>query len=334
MRWGIMSASQISHKFIEAANGIDDERYDIEITAVSSRDAKKLAEFQERYSIKSLYKTYEELAKSPVVDAVYISSTNDMHFAMAKCALENGKHVLIEKPFTINGKEAEALQILAKSKNLFLMEGLWSRFLPAIREAKKLVDSGAIGDVKTVMSTFSFNKATTGSPRLYQMNAGGGGLLDLGCYAYAVSSNFIKGEPVAVKSLWEPNKEGVDIQACIIAQYPTGTINIMQFGIGVQGSIRREMLIYGTTGRITLTSYSACQKLRVTNQLESTLERRDKEYTFNFAVNGFEYEIMDFEDCVEAGKLESDVMPVSTSVNMMKIFDGVRAEWGLRYPTE
>ena len=205
IRWGILSTGYIARQFAEGLSTLADAR----IAAVGSRKPERAAEFAERYGIPRSYGSYEELAHDPDVDVLYIATPHRFHKDNTLLALAAGKAVLCEKPLTLNAAEAEVVVSTARQSKLFLMEGMWSRFIPAMVKAKQMVDDGTIGDVQIVASDFGFTAPFDPKSRLYDPELGGGSLLDVGIYPVSLAS-LILGPPERIASMGQIGATGID----------------------------------------------------------------------------------------------------------------------------
>ena len=184
VKWGIMGPGTISHKFVQSLKCLDG----CEATAVGSRSKERAGEFAAQYGINRAYGSYEGLANDPDIDIIYVSTPHTAHFECTLMCLKAGKAVLCEKPFTINAKEAEILITTARTYGLFLMEAMWTRFLPAIVKVRELLAEGAIGEVRMLRADFGFRGKFDPLSRYLNPKIGGGALLDVGVYPVSFAS--------------------------------------------------------------------------------------------------------------------------------------------------
>lgn len=320
-RWGILAPGTIAHKFAAGVQALPDA----ELAAVGSRTLDKAKEFAGRYKIPRAYGSYAELAADPEVDAIYIASPNQLHMEHTLLCLEHGRPVLCEKPFAGNVTQAEAMIGCARSHRLFLMEAMWTRFLPIMGVVSAWLEQGRIGEIRRLECDFSFRCNGNPASRLMNPALGGGGLLDVGVYALAFASWVFGGLPPRVASLAEVGQTGVDEQAGILLLYPRGEMAVLTCGVRTQGTISAR--ITGTEGsiEIPIPFYKAQEAVLKTAQTE-VRERRP------FLASGYEYEAMEVARCVRAGELESPVVPLDESLMLSGFMTGLRTEWGVRYP--
>jgi predicted dehydrogenase len=323
LRWGIIGAGHIGRKF---AIGIQASEFG-RLVAVGSRTLEKAETLGKEFSAPHCYASYQAVADDPEVDAVYIGLPHPMHKDAALLGLRAGKAVLCEKPFTVNTKEARAVISLARRKKLFLMEAVWSRFLPTLTKVRQIVASGVIGEVRMVIADFSFRGAWNPEGRLLNPHLAGGGLLDVGIYPLSLSG-MILGQPLEVVSLSHIGETGVDEQAGIILKYDAGRLAVLACGVRTQSPM--EARILGTEGSIHLHSvWWKGERLTLT-----VAGKPPEEMSLPMVGNGYNYEADEVARCIQAGETESDVMPLDETLSQMRTMDRIRAKWGLRYPME
>ncbi|HVU10915.1 MAG TPA: Gfo/Idh/MocA family oxidoreductase [Phototrophicaceae bacterium] len=323
IRWGILGTGNIAHKFATGLCAADDA----ELVAVGSRTQEAADRFGDEFGAPRRHASYEALASDPGVDAIYISTPHPFHQPNTILCLENGKAVLCEKPFAINTGEAQTMIDLARSKHLFLMEAMWTRYTPVLVKVRELLDAGAIGDVRMLTADFGFRTDLNPKGRLFDLELGGGALLDVGIYPLSLAS-MIFGEPSKMVSVAHLGETGADEQNAILFQYPQGEIAMLSSA--TRTSMPQEAVIMGTQGTIRLPpEWWHPQSFTLARP-----NRAPETFALPFRANGYEYEAMEVGDCLRAGKLESDVMPLAETLTLMRQMDVIRAEWGLVYPVE
>lgn len=322
IRWGILSTGMIAAKFVEGLAMLPDA----EVVAVGSRTEEASQAFADRYHIPHRHGSYEALANDPDVDVVYVATPHNLHKENTLLCLQGGKAVLCEKPFTINAAEAEAIITLARQKRLFLMEAMWTRFMPAMRKIRQLLADGTIGDVRLVIVEFGFRPPFDPQGRLFNPDLGGGALLDLGIYPITLAW-LVLGPPQSVISKATIGPTGVDEQNAIILGYAEGQMALLASSL--QAQTAHEAQIIGTRGRIRIHP-------EWWNPTTFTLSLPEKDETITVPTegNGYNYEAAEVMSYLRAGKLESDLMPLDESLAIMRLLDQIRGQWGLRYPME
>lgn len=323
IRWGILGTGMIAAKFAEGLAVLPEA----EVIAVGSRTQATAQAFADTYHIPHPHSSYEALAKDSDVDVVYIGTPHNLHRENSLMCLSSGKAVLCEKPFTINAAEAEEIITLAREKSLFLMEAMWTRYMPAMRKVQQMLADGAIGDVRLVLVDFGFRASFDPQSRLFDPHLGGGALLDLGIYPITLAW-LVFGPPQNVTSKATLGSTGVDEQNAIILSYADGQMALLSSSL--QADTPQEAQIIGTQGRIRIHS----QWWHPTTFTLSLPGKNDETITVPTEGNGYNYEAAEVMSCLRAGKLESNLMPLDESLAIMKLLDQIRAQWGLKYPME
>lgn len=218
-RWGIIGTGNIASQFARGLALLDDA----ELVAVGSRTAESAHEFGERFGARTRHASYADLASDPDVDAVYIATPHPLHLENTLLGLEAGKAVLCERPFAINAHQAEVMIATARKRGVFLMEAMWTRFLPHMVRLREIVASGAIGELRMLQADFGFRTSFNPQGRLFDPALGGGALLDVGIYPISLASMLL-GTPTRVTSMAHLGATGVDEQSAIILGYGGGQL--------------------------------------------------------------------------------------------------------------
>ena len=321
IRWGIVGPGSIANRFALAVKNVACA----ELVAVTSREESRAQAFAEKHGIPNVFCGYESMAASDQVDAVYIATPHPFHKPCAELFLNAGKHVLCEKPVCVNADEAQKLKKCAERNGVFLMEAMWTRFLPAILEAQEIVKRGDIGEVLGIEADFCYTSTPKGAPRLYLGELAGGSLLDVGVYCLHFAALFLGNAPETLVALADTDG-AVDLHTHMLLKYKNGAIANLTSAINVKKP--ETAYIYGTKGHIYLPCFYGAQELFVT--VGKHTEHIVKEYIGN----GFEEEIIEVCRCIAEGKLQSDIMPMEESITMMQQMDEIRRQIGIRYPFE
>jgi len=321
LRWGFLSAGGI------ATAVADDFRIaGITIQAVGARDLAKANEFADKFGIPNRHQGYEALVNDPEVDAIYVSTPHPWHHKHALLALNAGKHVLLEKTFTINAREAQEIKELAAAKNLFVLEAMWSRFLPSMDAIFTVIDSGILGEIKLVIADHS--QYLPDVLRLWDPNLGGGALLDLGIYPVSFAVRVL-GFPKVVLARATLTGQRVDETTSIIFEYESGAQATLTTCMSAAGPVTATVI--GTFGRIEIdNSFYSQTSFRVYNQGGEVIQSYDEK----IAGVGRQYQGLHLEKCVAAGLRESPILSISESVEIMGLMDAIREQIGVKYPTE
>ncbi|MDF7799310.1 Gfo/Idh/MocA family oxidoreductase [Pontiellaceae bacterium B1224] len=324
IRWGIMGCGGIARKFVSSLKALPNGT----LVAVASSSAERAETFAKETGLDPVATDYTGLLENPDVDAVYIATTHNFHAENLFQCLENGKHVLCEKPLTVNAAQAEKAIAMARANNLFLMEGMWTRFLPAIQKARELVNEGAIGDVITVKADLAFRAPQDGDNRLRNRDLAGGALLDVGVYPISFASMIFGGAPEVIKSHAVLGDTGVDERSFYLLEYDQGRTALLSSS--VSGCLPVEAIIAGTEGYIRVpwflgaTSAELCKNNQPVESFDFPFEEDE----------GFQFEIAHVMECIAAGKTESPVMPLDETLTIQQTMETMRKQWGLTYPAD
>lgn len=322
IKWGILGTGWIASQFTKdlayASNG--------EAYAVGSRTAESAEKFAAEYGIKKAHASYEDLVNDPEVDAIYVATPHPFHKENVLLCLRAGKAVLCEKPFTVNAGEVEELVSFARENKIFLMEGMWTRFLPAICKVREWLNEGKIGEIKLVKADFGFRADYDPEGRLLNPKLGGGALLDAGIYPVSFASMIFGAEPEQVWSTAHIGDTGVDEEFSLLFSYGSG--KTAQLNGAVRLGLTNIAFIYGTDGHIRIPSFLNAYTAELHVNGNVTTFEDDRESI------GYAFEAEELGRCLIEGRTESSVIPLGESVSIMKLLDQIRGQWGLRYPFE
>ena len=321
LRWGFLSAGGI-------ANAVaDDFRIaGITIQAVGARDLARANEFADKFAIPNRHQGYEALVNDPEVDAIYVSTPHPWHHEHALLALNAGKHVLLEKPFTINAREAQEIKDLAASKKLFALEAMWTRFLPSMDAIFGVISSGVLGEIRLV--TADHSQYLPHVERLWDPALGGGALLDLGIYPVSFALRVL-GLPKRATARATLTGQQVDETTSIIFEYENGAQAALTTCMSAAGPVTATVI--GTYGRIEIDSPFYNQtSFNVYNQGGEVIQSYDEK----IEGIGRQYQGLHLEKCVAEGLLESPTMSLTETVEIMQVMDALRAQIGVSYPSE
>lgn len=321
VRFGVMGAGKIASTFAISASGVGEHLY-----AIAARDLQRAEEFKKLHGFEVAYGSYEVMLSDPLVDCVYIATPHGLHYEHMLLALEHKKHILCEKAFTLNQKQALDVFEKAKKHKLFVMEALWTRFLPVIQEVKRSIERGDIGEIIQIDAAFCFNANLSDESRLAKKDLGGGALLDVGIYPITIANLFL-GTPVAIESEVEFHHTGVDLSNKITYLYPSAEANLIS-SLGYEEP--RDAFIYGTKGYIQIPHFNGAQQATIFDRNHKIIREIDHKHL----VNGLEYEIFETVRCIKKKLLESPIMPHVTTLEILRQMDEIRAQWNLIYPQE
>lgn len=324
IKWGIIGAGKISSKFATALNAMEGT----ELAAVASRDQNRAKEFADRFHINKTYTSYEELVKDPEIDVIYIGTPHTEHKANAALCITNKKAVLCEKPFTLNQKDTQALIDLAKEHDVFLMEAMWTKFLPATKVVKKWIQDKIIGDVRYFQVSFGYHSEFNSNSRLFNPDLGGGALLDVGIYPISYVTYLMDRLPDHVTSNAYLGKSNVDEINVIAMRFNEGTVADLNSAISADTG--NDAVIICDKGKIVVPNFWMADSAQLYDEDGKLIDA----FLLPFTANGYVYEAEEVNNCLREGRKESEVVPLKDTLNIMKIMDAIRSDWGLIYPQE
>jgi predicted dehydrogenase len=322
IRWGVVGPGAIATGFADAMRMTDGGT----IVAVASRSAKRAADFGDRFAIPTRYGDYESLAADPDVDVVYVATPQSRHEPDTLTFLRAGKHVLCEKPFALNARQAARMVEEAAHRGLFLMEAIWSRFLPAYRALVEVIGDGRIGEPLLVEGDFGFRRPMEPDHRLFDVALGGGALLDLGIYPIQLCS-LVLGTPEHVVAEGVVGETGVDEVVAAVLRHPEAKLGVVKAAIRVGMACTAR--ISGTDGWIDLPALMHCP-----NFLTVTTHAGPERIDGSYEGNGLRFEIEEVHRCLSEGSAESSVMPLDETLALAATLDAIRAQVGVVYPGE
>ncbi|SNX60356.1 Predicted dehydrogenase [Nitrosomonas ureae] len=320
VRWGILSAGRMAGRF-----AVDLRKTPgTEIVAVAARSVQRAEAFALKHRIPRAHGSYEALAKDPDIDVIYVATTHNFHKSHTLLCLENGKHVLCEKPFALNAIEARQMIACAGEKRLFLMEAMWSRFNPTYKRAMQWIKEGLIGEVRMLSADLGFRATWEPEHRLFNPELAGGSILDVGVYPIALASHLFGSRPAEIQAAASLGATGVDEQAGIMLQYPQGQLALLSSAI--QTRTPHNAFIMGTRGMIWMPMFWRARL--------AVLWRSRKFPRIVWGRVGYQYEAAEVNQCIREGKVESPTVTLAESLALMETMDQIREKIGLQYPGE
>ncbi|MBY9003051.1 MAG: Gfo/Idh/MocA family oxidoreductase [Candidatus Lokiarchaeota archaeon] len=323
IKWGILGCGRIAYKFVEGLKILPDAI----LEGVASKTEGKAESFGKTFGVKNTYNNYEELVKNPAVDVIYIATTHNFHYKNALLCLNHGKPVLCEKPITLNAIQAEELINTARNNNVFLMEAMWTRFLPCIVKLNEFLDEGLLGEIQHVTANFGIKKELDHKVRSFNPDLGGGALLDLGVYPISFARMIYKQAPSKIKSSAYIGKTKVDEKSCYLFEYENGQTAMLSSSHRL--IMPHDASIFGTKGYLEIPNFYHPSKMIL--KLEG---KRKKKIRIPFKSTGYNYEAREVMHCLNTGKFESEIMPLDETLEIMKTMDILRSQWHLKYPGE
>ena len=321
VRWGILGTGRIARDFATALRDTPGAT----IAAVASRERATADDFADEFQIPLRLAGYDSLAACAGVDLVYIGTPHAMHAENALAMLAGGKGVLCEKPFALNRLQAEQVVALARSRRVFLMEAMWTRFMPAFAEVRRILDSGVLGEVSQASADFGF--AATGGPeaRLFNPALGGGALLDVGIYPLSITA-YLLGNVEAVRALAELGPTGVDLQTVFTLRHAGGALSTCACSLKAR-----------TPGLLTLSGPNGHLRLDAPFHRPPTITlmlagAAPQVIATPYLGNGYAHEAIEAQRCWRAGLIESPAMTHDQTLHLMGVLDEIRKQTGVTYP--
>lgn len=311
-RFAIMGAGNIANKFCDAVKRMGD----CEVAAVASKSMERAQGFAEKNGIKAAYDSYEKMLAEEKPDCVYIAVTQDAHYALCMLCLDYKTPVLCEKAMFLNSAQAEEVLTRAEKEKVFVMEAMWSRFLPAIKMAKQWMDEGKIGTPSFIDTAIGFLAPVDKDNRYYSPKLGGGASYDITVYAYELTTFMIEQpvEDVQVSAVWSDT--GVDISDQVTLRFP-GILASLRTSFAA--GLHERMVIYGNEGKIVIPHPHFAEEVFLYDKNNELVMRFQDTVT----ENGFLYEIEEVANCIRDGRTESPVVPHSLTRECAKLFDRI-----------
>jgi predicted dehydrogenase len=326
IRWGILGCGRIARKFAADLKYVPDAR----LTAVGARHLESAKAFAAEFPVSHVHGSYEDLVSDPTVDVIYVASPHALHHEHTLLCLHHKKAVLCEKAFALNLRQAEEMVETARSGKIFLMEAIWSKFLPQYQKMQDLINSGQLGEIKSVLVNFGFIPPPPVPSRLFDPALGGGSLLDIGIYnVFLVLS--VLGRPDAIEASMTATPEGVDEQCAALFKYKSGAM--AQLFSSLSSNLGTEADISGTKSRIRLTARFYAPSATI----ELFTGREDSKQVVPVQLEsgaGYQYEARHAGECLRKGLTESPMMTHADTLLIMETMDRIRAAAGIHYAAD
>lgn len=322
MKFSIIGPGGIAQKMAEAVDKLEG----VEAYAVASRNRERAQAFADQWGYEKVYGSYEEMLEDPQVELVYVATPHSHHYEHAKLCLEHGKHVLVEKAFTVNATQAEELIRIAEEKNLLLAEAIWTRYMPCRKMIDDIIESGVLGKVTSLTANLGYPLAEV--ERMQRPELAGGALLDLGVYPINFALMAFHGEVERIESTAVLTPEGVDCMNSMTLCFADGKMAVLHSNM--LAAMDRSGMIYGDEGYLKIYNINNCEKIVLYDKAWQPV----RTYPVPEQINGYEYEVLACIKAIQEGKTECREMPHAETMRVMKIMDQMRGQWGVRYPFE
>lgn len=320
--WAILGCGKIARKFASDLKILPNAR----LYAAASRSIQNARAFADEMGCEKAYGSYEEMVNDPNVDMVYIASPHSHHYEHTLLCLNHKKAVLCEKAFAMNSRQVKSMIEASRENNTFLMEAFWTMFQPSFLKALEIIRSGELGALKMVRSDFAFNAEYNPEKRLYNVDLGGGSLLDIGIYPIFMALMAL-GKPSEIKTMATFSPTGAEETIMMSFQYPNGKVASLVSSFASYSSTTTEFCFENGFLRLNRRFYTPTTLTYWKNSEE------EKTITFDKGIgSGYELEAAHVMECLDAGKIESDLMPLSLSSDLMEIMDRVRKDAAIVFP--
>ena len=328
--WGIFGAGRIARAFCDGLLELGNAN----LYLAASKSQERAVKLAEEYNMEKAYGSYEEALEDDELEICYISNLNTEHYELAKACMKAGKHLLIEKPITLNSEELEELIKISKDSNCFMMEAMWTKLLPITQEFKSWIEEGKIGEVNSINNSFGFHISLDPENRVVDLKKGGGSMLDLGVYCLTYADMFFDEEPVSSHYTASTTEDNVDISGVYSMVFPNH--KVFSMSISVARQLPNNVLIIGEDGYIAIDGISRPFAAKLYKGLNVTYNPEDIIASTELAheINGYKYEAAHVMDCLEKGLLESPIHSLSDSKRIMRAMDKARKDINLVYPQE
>lgn len=322
MKIAILGAGKIAKKMTETAKQLDG----ITIYAVGARQLDKAQKFADEFGIEKAYGSYEEMLKDDNIDLVYVATPHSHHYEHMKLCLKYNRNILCEKSFTVNEKQAKEILDIAKSKNIFVAEAIWTRYMPFLKTVNQVVDSGVIGKVTSLSVNICYSMIDV--ERIINPALAGGTLLDIGVYVINCAFMHFGSNPINITSCATLTDTGVDSQNSMVFTYEDGKMAFLHSSACAISD--RECLINGDKGFIKIENCNNYQNLKIFDLNYEMVKQIDAPKQ----INGYEYQLIACKKALEEGKIECEEMPHSEILKVMETMDTLRKQWNMTLPCE
>jgi predicted dehydrogenase len=319
--WGIIGPGSIAHKFASDLKLLPNAS----LYAIGSRSVERAKFFANKYGAIKAYGSYEELAKDPEVDIVYIASRHIGHYPDSMLCLQNRKAVLVEKPIGMNVNQCLAMIGMARRNKVFLMEALWTRFIPSFLKCKELIEGGAIGDITLIYADFCIKPPYDIDGRLFNPMFGGGSLLDIGLYPVFLALT-LAGKPINIKAQATFTETHVDQNCSMLLKHEKDILSVLFCSLINTG--RTEAMIHGSMGKIRINTM-----WHIPTSVDLFIDdNKPVHYAFDESGNGYQYEAAEVMRCLDEGLTESPAFSWQHSTDLISTLDAIRKEVKITYP--
>lgn len=321
LNWAVLGTGVIANEMAVALQKMGKTLY-----AVANRTHEKAVVFAKKYGVEKVYDDIDDMFVDEKVDIIYITTPHNTHYQFMKRALENGKHILVEKSITLNSRELNEMIDLASQKQLIIAEAMTIWHMPLYKELWGIVERGELGKVQMITMNFGSFKEYNMQNRFFNMNLAGGAMLDIGVYALSIVRSFMSGKPDEIVSQWKPSPTGSDEQAAILLKNGKGEMATV--ALSMHSKQPKRAMISCEKGYIEIMEYPRASKAVIVDAESGNT----REIAAGQTENALYYEMMDMEAAVK--NADASEMKLEYSRDVMDIMTRLRKDWNMKYPGE
>lgn len=321
LKWAVLGCGVIANEMAQGLSKMGKHLY-----AIANRTHEKAVQFAKKYHVEKVYDTIDEMFVDDDIDIIYITTPHNTHYEYMKKALENGKHIFVEKSITLNSRELEEMISLAKEKNLFIGEAMTIWHMPLYKKLWKLIDDNELGRVQMITVNFGSFKEYDMKNRFFNMNLAGGAMLDIGVYALSIVRSFMIEQPSEIISQWQPSPTGSDEMATILLKNNCGQMATV--ALSMHSKQPKRAMISCEKGYIEIMEFPRAHKAIIVDAQSGQI----KEIEAGKTENALYYELLDMEEAVKTNN--KDILHIQESRDVMWIMTKLRKDWNMKYPNE
>ena len=321
LNWAVLGVGVIANEMAQALRKQGKTLY-----GVANRTHDKAVAFAEKYNVAKVYDTIDEIFTDEAVDVIYLTTPHNTHYQFIKRALENGKHLLVEKSITLNSRELDEMISLAAEKNLVLAEAMTIWHMPLYKNLWRMIERGDFGKVQIITLNFGSFKEYNMNNRFFNMNLAGGALLDIGVYALSIVRSFMAEKPTEILSQWQPSPTGSDEMSTILLKNSRGQLATV--ALSMHSKQPKRAIISCERGYIEIMEYPRAEKAIFVDAATGAI----KEIFAGEQSDALFYELNDMEQAILSG--DDSAMKLNFSKDVMDIMTALRKNWHLKYPNE
>lgn len=321
LNWAVIGCGVIANEMAQGLRKMGRTLY-----SVANRTHDKAAKFAKMYGVKKVYNAIDEVFTDPDVDIIYITTPHNTHYKYMKKALENAKHIFVEKSITLNSRELSEMVLLAKEKGLLIGEAMTIWHMPLYKKLRDIVKSGELGKVQMITMNFGSFKEYDMSNRFFNMELAGGAMLDIGVYALSIVRSFMEEKPDEILSQWKPSPTGSDEMATVLLKNTKGQMATV--AISMHSKQPKRAMISCGKGYIEIMEYPRADRAVIVDAETGAV----REIASGKTENALYYELQDMEEAVRTG--DGSLLHLQDTCDVMEIMTRLRKDWGMRYPGE